>query len=261
MQILILPYAVVCILGAAFVRGYSGFGFAMLAIISLSLVLPPAEIVPSIFIMDLAAGLHLLPGVWRHIHWRALLWLSVGCLLGTPVGVYALVHVSPDPMTFALAVFVLLAAILLARGHALEAAPGPAVTFATGAASGLFNGSFGIGGPPVILFFFSSPSAATVGRASMIAFFLMTDVMGLAWQGGSGLVSAATLWRAVLFLPVLTLGIWLGNRRFLNADPAKFRRRILYLLMFLALLTGAKALTHMLQPPAAPLTPPGNTAP
>src|ERR1017187_188427 len=118
MQILILVYAVVCIFGAAVVRGYSGFGFSLLAITSLSLLLPPAEIVPSIFIMEVAASLHLLPSVWRNIHWRALLWLTVGCFVGTPFGVYALAHVAPAPMTLALAIFVLIAAILLARGYA-----------------------------------------------------------------------------------------------------------------------------------------------
>ena len=164
MQALILVYAVACIFGAAVVRGYSGFGFSLLAIISLSLLLPPTEIVPSIFIMDVAASMHLLPGVWRDIHWRPLLWLAVGCLVGTPFGVYALAHVPPAPMTLALAVFVLIAAILLARGYALKSLPGPAATFATGTASGLFNGSFGIGGPPVILFFFSSPAGAAAGR-------------------------------------------------------------------------------------------------
>ena len=87
MQILTLVYAVACIFAAAVVRGYSGFGFSLLAIISLSLLLPPAEIVPSVFIMEVVASLHLLPGVWRDIHWRALLWLSVGCLVGTPFGV------------------------------------------------------------------------------------------------------------------------------------------------------------------------------
>ncbi len=212
MQILILFYAVVCIFGAAVVRGYSGFGFSLLAVTSLSLLLPPTEIVPSIFIMEVAASLHLLPGVWRDIHWRA--------------------------MTLALAVFVLIAAILLARGYALKSLPGPAVTFATGTASGLFNGSFGIGGPPVILFFFSSPAGAAAGRASMIAFFLMTDVTGLAWQGWSGLLSVTTLWRALLFLPALTGGIWLGNRGFMNADPVDFRRWVLRLLMLLAVLAA-----------------------
>ena len=246
MQILILFYAVVCIFGAAVVRGYSGFGFSLLAVTSLSLLLPPMEIVPSIFIMEVAASLHLLPSVWRDIHWRALLWLTVGSLVGTPVGVYALAHVPAAPMTLALAAFVLIAAILLARGYALKSLPGPAVTFATGTASGLCNGSFGIGGPPVILFFFSSPAGAAAGRASMIAFFLMTDVTGLAWQGWSGLLSVVTLWRALLFLPALIGGIWLGNRGFMNADPVDFRRWVLRLLMLLAVLAGGRALTQIL---------------
>ena len=241
MQITILLYAVACIFGAAVVRGYSGFGFSLLAIISLSLLLPPAEIVPSIFMMEVAASLHLLPGVWTDIHWRALFWLTVGCLVGTPFGVYALAHVPPAPMTLALAVFVLIAAILLARGYALKTLPGPAATFATGTASGLFNGSFGIGGPPVILFFFSSPAGAAAGRASMIAFFLITDVTGLAWQGWNGLLSLTTLWRALVFLPALTAGIWLGNRGFKQADPVDFRRWVLRLLMLLAVLTGVRA--------------------
>jgi uncharacterized protein len=246
MQILSLAYALVCIFGAAVVRGYSGFGFSLLAIVSLSLLLPPTQIVPSIFIMEVAASLHLLPGVWRDIHWQALRWLTAGSLLGTPFGVYALAHVPAAPMTLALAVFVLIAAILLARGHALKSVPGNAATLATGAASGLFNGGFGIGGPPVILFFFSSPAGAAVGRASMIAYFLMTDVTGLAWQGWNGLLNAATLWRALILLPALAGGVWLGNRGFGNSNPADFRRWVLRLLMLLAVLTGARALTQIL---------------
>ncbi len=246
MQILTLVYAFACVFGAAVVRGYSGFGFSLLAIVSLSLLMPPTEIVPSIFIMEVAASLHLLPGVWRDIHWRALLWLAIGCLVGTPFGVYALAHAPAAPMTLALAIFVLFAAILLAQGYALKSLPGPAATFATGTASGLFNGSFGIGGPPVILFFFSSPAGAAAGRASMIAFFLITDLTGLAWQGWSGLLSLATVWRALLFLPALAAGVWLGNRGFTKADPVDFRRWVLRLLMLLAVLTGARALTQIL---------------
>jgi hypothetical protein len=199
--------------------------------------------------MEVAASLHLLPSVWRDIHWRALIWLTVGCLVGTPVGVYALAHVAPAPMTLALAVSVLIAAILLARGYALKSLPGPAVTFATGTSSGLLNGSLGIGGPPVILFFFSSPAGAAAGRASMIAFFLITDIMGLAWQSWSGLINMTTLWRALIFLPALTGGIWIGNRGFMTADPADFRRWVLRLLMLLAALAGAKALTQLVAQP------------
>ena len=61
-QLWVLAYAVACIFGAALIRGYGGFGFAMFAIVPLSLVLPPAQIVPSIFIMDFVAGLNLIHG-------------------------------------------------------------------------------------------------------------------------------------------------------------------------------------------------------
>jgi uncharacterized protein len=246
MQIVTLLYAAACIFGAAVVRGYSGFGFSLLAVISLSLLLPPAEIVPSIFIMEVAISLHLVPAAWRNIHWRALFWLALGALIGTPFGVYALAHLPAAPMTLALAVFVLIAAILMAQGYGLESMPGPAFTCATGVASGLCNGGFGVGGPPVILFFFSSPAGAAVGRASLIAFFLMSDVTGLAWQGSIGLLNRATLLRAVLFLPAVAAGVWLGNRSFSQVPMATFRRQVLRLLMVLAVLTGAKAATEML---------------
>ena len=241
MQLLILACAVACVFGAGVVRGYSGFGFSLLAVTSLSVLLPPAQIVPSIFIMEVAASLHLLPGAWHDIHWRALLWLGIGCLVGTPFGVYALAHVPAAPMTLALAAFVLIAAVLLARGYALKRFPGAGATFATGVASGLCNGGFGIGGPPVILFFFSSPAGAAAGRASLIAFFLLTDLVGLAWQGWNGLLTPTTLWRALLFLPAMLAGVWLGNRSFRTADPARFRRWVLRLLMALAVLSGASA--------------------
>src|SRR5277367_6706425 len=131
-HVLTLAYAASCIFFAAIVRGYSGFGFAMMAITSLSLLLPPVEIVPSIFLLEVAASVHLLPHVWRDIHWRALLWLFLGACLGTPFGVYALAHAPAAPLTLAIAVFVFAAATMLARGYSMRRMPGPAFTFATG---------------------------------------------------------------------------------------------------------------------------------
>jgi uncharacterized membrane protein YfcA len=244
-QFLILVYATICIFFAAIVRGYSGFGFSLLAITSISLVLPPVQIVPSIFLMEVAASVHLLPQVWRDIHWRALLWLVLGCCVGTPVGVYALAHAPTAPMTLALALFVLGAALLLAKGVQTQRLPGTASTFATGAASGLCNGGFGMGGPPVVLFFFSSPAGAATGRASLIAYFLITDFMGLAWQGWEGLLTAASAWHALVFLPPLFGGVWLGNRGFKQADPVAVRRWILRLLMLLAVLAAVRAVMEL----------------
>ncbi|MBL8905044.1 MAG: sulfite exporter TauE/SafE family protein [Rhizobiales bacterium] len=246
MSLPIIAIASLLIFLAAIARGYSGFGFSLLAITSLSLVLKPAEIVPSIFMLEIAASLHLLPGIWREVHWRSLVPLIAGCLVATPFGVMLLASAPPAPMQLALSIFVLIATYLLWRGFALNRIPGTAGALAAGAAAGFGNGAFGIAGPPVILFYFSSPAGHAMGRASLIAFFLATDLIGLPLLAREGLVTADAFYRAVIFLVPLISGVWLGARGFKTADPVRFRQIVLILLAFLAILIAGKALSVLL---------------
>jgi uncharacterized protein len=241
-----VAYALACVFGAAVVRGFAGFGFSLLAITAISLMVPPVVVVPAIFLMEIAASLHLLPSVWREVHWRTIGLLLAGCLAATPFGVWLLATAPAAPMQVALGAVVLAAAVLLLRGYALQSMPGRPATVATGAASGLLNGAFGIGGPPVILFFFASPAGVAAGRASVIAYFLGTDVIGLGFmlrQGG--LIGAQQLWLALLFLPALLAGNWLGARGFRGIDQGTFRQWILWLLVLLALLTAGQGLAKL----------------
>lgn len=235
-------YGIVCVFLAAIVRGYSGFGFSMLAVISLSLLLPPAQIVPTILMLEVAASLNLLPKIWKEVHWRSVGWLLAGCVVATPIGTWLLASMPAPPMQLALSVCVFGAAILLAQGFALKSTPGSVATVSTGMASGLLNGSFGIGGPPVVLFYFSTPAAVAVSRASVIAYFLGTDLAGLGFLGLEGLVTWDSLLRFALFLPALVVGVAVGHRSFKGADPTAFRKWVLRLLMVLALLSAVRAI-------------------
>ena len=237
-----LAFAITIVFLAAIVRGFSGFGFSLLAITGLSLIYTPAEIVPSIFMLELAASINLLPSIWKDIHWRSLLPLIVGCFVATPFGVWLLAHIAPAPMQLALAIFVLIATGLLWWGFALKSMPGITGSTAAGAASGLANGAFGIGGPPVILFYFASPAGAAAGRASMVAFFLATDTIGLVNQYFENLINWDVFWRALAYLPALIIGVWIGARGFKSVDQALFRKAVLALLAVMAVMIGAKAI-------------------
>jgi uncharacterized membrane protein YfcA len=247
MSPLILGIGSLFVFLAGIVRGYSGFGFSLLVITSLSLLMAPATFIPAIFMLEIAASLHLLPGIWKDIHWRSLAPLIIGCAIGTPLGVWLLANVPAPPMQVALALFVLSAVWFLWRGFALKTMPGTAASGAVGTASGLANGAFGIGGPPAILFYFASPAGNAAGRASLIAYFLMTDLIGLAFLSREALVTWDTLYLALIFLPPLIVGNWIGARGFKSADPTTFRKWVLMLLAVLAVLSAAKGIAAYVQ--------------
>jgi uncharacterized membrane protein YfcA len=226
---------------AAIVRGFSGFGFSLLSITAISLLLPVSQIVPSIFLLEIAASINLIPGIWRDIHWRSLTWLMVGYVIGLPVGGYALIHAPEAPAQIVLGIFVIGTAILMLRGFHLARTPGTAASTATGAASGVLNGAFGIGGPPVILFYFSTPGAAAIGRASIIFFFLFTDLLGVGYFATQGIVTTQSFIQSLFWLPALLIGVWIGAHGFRRMDQDAFRRWVLVILIALALLGIGKA--------------------
>ncbi|MDZ4736295.1 MAG: sulfite exporter TauE/SafE family protein [Rhodospirillaceae bacterium] len=241
----LLAYGCLVVFLAAIVRGFSGFGFSMLAITAISLLMPPAAIIPAIFMLEIAASLHLLPAVWKQVHWRSLIWLIVGCAIATPLGVLALASVPAAPMKIALAVFVIVAAIAFVRGWQLVTMPGARATFTTGLATGLANGGFGMAGPPVVLFYFASPAGNAAGRASIIAFFVATDLMGLGYLGAAELVTWDSVRLAIWFVIPLLVGVMLGARGFVTMSPAQFRLWTLRILLALGVLTLLRGLWEL----------------
>ncbi len=230
------------VLAGAYLKGYTGFGASMLWVTSLSLILPPLQVVPMVLMFEVVTSIFLLPRIWSEIRWNSILALLVGTWIATPVGIYALSNLPADPIRVALAVIVFVAAVLILRGFTLQREPGRPATVGVGLMAGILNGSMGIVGPPVILFYFSSPIGVIAGRASIVAYFIGTDTVGTAMFASQGLIGTAVLWRAFLFLPLLIAGVALGNRGFLKTDVETFKKIALYVLMALATALAARAL-------------------
>ena len=237
-----LIVAVIAVLIAGFIRGYSGFGFAMVAVTSMSLVIPPARVVPLVLILEVMASISLVPQVWKDIDWYSLRWLLAGSLFATPFGAYLLANVPTEPMRMSISVLVLGAAILLLRGWAWKRMPGRPLILTTGIACGILNGAAAIGGPPVILLYLSSPAGVTVSRASIIAYFLGIDSMSLVMASIHGLTTFQTLLLTVVCLLPLLLGIAVGSKMFIKVDKESFRHHVLILLIILSILGLLRAI-------------------
>jgi uncharacterized protein len=238
----ILAYAGLAMFVGGVIRGYSGFGSSMFWVASVSLVVPPVEIVPTIYLLEIMASAHLLPKVWREVDKRSVGWLLLGALITTPVGVWLLAVMPADTMRVVISVLILAAVAVLSRGPVLGRMPGPLPTALTGALSGVINGATSMGGPPAVVYYLSTPLGAAATRACLIAYLLGTDLFSAAYAGGAGLISGEILLRSLGFFVIVLAGLAIGHRRFVATAPETFRRFTMILLAALALVGLVRAL-------------------
>src|ERR1700753_1700940 len=129
--------ASLCIGLAAFVRGFTGFGLAVVGVPLLTLFFAPAEIVPSIMILSILAGLQLLPKIWRSIDWKLLAPTVVGLVVATPFGTVLLGRIPADAMRILIGAAVLAASAAVQLGLRFKQRPHAAVSAGFGALAGL----------------------------------------------------------------------------------------------------------------------------
>jgi uncharacterized protein len=237
-------YVALVLFGAAFVRGYSGFGFAALVIAGAGLVTNPLYFVPVVLICDAVMTLQQARNIWPDIAWRRVAGLSAGAFFGVPLGIWAVTQVGEDTARAAISVYVLAMCAILLSGWRLRRAPGDAAHAATGVVSGLANG-IGVGGLPVAAFFSAQTIGAATFRATLIAYFTLMDIWTLPLMWRAGMIGRDALVASALAFPVLVLGIWLGGRHFLRADPQDFRRFAILLLAALAVLGLARSVVRL----------------
>ena len=228
------------VLGAAFVRGYSGFGYSAMVIAASSLVTNPLNFVAVVIVAEAAMTLQAWKGVGPEVDWRRVRWLLAGAVIGLPLGLWALTAISEDAARAVISGYVLAMCLVLMAGWRLAGAVGAGGTFGVGLISGLANAP-GRGGLPVAAFFAAQPMAAATFRATLVAYFPLLDLYSAPLYFWHGLVSWGTVFASLLVLPLTFLGNWLGGRHFLGTDPQDFRRFAILLLAGLALLGLAKA--------------------
>lgn len=220
---------------SAIVRGYTGFGFSALVVASLTLILPPAEVIPVVLLMEILASIGMLPSVWRDIRWKAIAILLIGIVLGAPLGVYLLSNVSEVFARVIISIIILVASISLLWGYSFKGSGNVPTTIGTGMLAGIVNGIGAAGGLPIVIFFLASGAAAAATRASLVALIFVIDAYTTLLTFSSGLVDGETLKRLLVFLLPLLLGVLVGSRQFIRTNPESFKRLILCLLIVLAL--------------------------
>ncbi len=222
---------------AGLVRGFAGFGTAMVYLPLAGQVLSPFAALTTLIIMDLIGPLPNMPRAWRDGAPRDVLRLGLGALVALPLGVAVLGRVPAEAFRYGVSFICLILLIFLIAGIRYRRVLSRSMVYMTGAVGGFLAGCVGLPGPPVIMLYMASPKPVSVIRANLTMYLLATDVLMLGVLGLSGhLVAGAVATGAGL------AGIYLAAN---VAGAAMFRperetayRRVAYLIIAASALSG-----------------------
>jgi hypothetical protein len=209
-----LAGAIVATAIAGVMRGYSGFGTAVILAPVYSLLWGPRAGIPVMLLMELVVSVQLLPGAIRDADRRVVLPLGGAAAVATPLGAVILLSADGDLLRRFIGGFVLVFGLLLMSGWRYHGSRPLPLNIAVGAAAGLLKGATGMSGPPVILYLLAGLEDARRHRANLILFFATIAIVSIVPPLLGGLIDPAVLLRLAVLLPVMALSVPVGARLF-----------------------------------------------
>ena len=222
---------------AGAVRGFSGFGSALIFVPLMSAIYDPRTAAGTFLLIDFAVGLAVLPTIGREAHWRDVFPLAAAAVIAAQFGALILIYTDAITLRWGIAVVVLILLAVLMSGWRYHGRPKLPVTFAVGGLAGILGGAVQIVGPPVIVYWLGSSSSAAIVRANLNAFFSVFAIALFVTYVVRGLLPAHVIVLALLLGPLQVLALSSGTRLF-HASSAETYRRVAYAIVATAALVS-----------------------
>jgi uncharacterized membrane protein YfcA len=206
------------------VRGFSGFGSALIYIPLVSAIYEPKIASASFILMDFFCTA---PFAWRlyPISNKREIWpLTIAAALTIPLGAMLLRYVDPVPLRWAIAAVIFLLLAVLVSGWRFPGKPSTPLTIGVGLLSGISGGAAQLIGPFTIVYWLGSPNAAAVVRANLMVFFALGGVVIVLTNIVQGLFPANVIALTILIAVAYVLTLNAGARLFRASSETAYRK-------------------------------------
>lgn len=239
-QTLALPglgWLVIIAFVAGLVRGFAGFGTALVFLPVAAQIIDPVWAVTVLIVMDLAGPAPAIPRALKDGHPKDLLRLVAATALALPFGMAVLFAVDSNLFKLAVSVISLIMLVILMSGKRYQGKVTPPIVWTTGGIAGVLGGAAGIPGPPVILLYMASSHTARVIRANTTAYLFFFDAMMLIGFAFVGRLAGLPLILGLLVMVPNLMGNLVGGAVF-NPKYESLYRYVAYLIIAASSLSG-----------------------
>jgi uncharacterized membrane protein YfcA len=223
---------------AGLMRGFAGFGSAMLMAPIFAILFGSAEMVVTVVAIELVVSLQLFPQVRGHADWQTLKPMSIAACVAMPLGVWLLASVDKGTIVTAVSAIIVGFVVLMWTGWKYHGKRSPAASMAVGAISGAMMATTSVGGPPVLLYLLSGNDPPAVNRANIVTYYFLTQFLLIVIVLVTGVAGWDALARAVVLFPMMILGAWAGGRLFHGLASERLYRNVALAILFATGLFG-----------------------
>jgi len=220
-----------------FLRGFLGFGAALLMVPILSNILTPAVGLVIMYLVEVPTVLYLMPPALKKGKVKIVLPMILALLFTIPIGFYFVVSLDPEIIRIVISVMVILMVTLLASGWKPKGVINIWTMIMGGGFSGLVNGAAGVGGPPFVTVLMARNDDAEVTRSNIIITMGCMSLLTTLTQFFYGMMTFNLLIVSAFAFPIYIGFTWLGAKYFNQSGISYFRKAALLMLILIALIT------------------------
>jgi uncharacterized membrane protein YfcA len=226
-----LPAVVVLVAGL--MRGFAGFGSAMLMAPIFAVLFGPTEMIAIVVTIELAVSLQLFPQARRECDWRIIGPMSLVACLAMPFGIWLLASADKTLIVKGVSAIIVLFVVVLASGLRWKGRRSVAGGALVGAISGMMMSVTSVGGPPVLMYLLAGNDPPARHRANIITYYMATQIPLIAIMFWGGVAGWDSVVRGIVLLPLMLAGSWIGARLF-QPENERLYRNVALVILFCA---------------------------
>jgi len=232
-----LGWMALTIFAAGLIRGFTGFGTALIFVPVASQFLPVAQVILIMAATGIVSTTALLSRAWAAADRGEVATMAVAALATVPFGLWLLSLFDLITARWVIVAFVTVTLVAIAAGWRWHGRLGVSGRLAVGGAAGAMGGMTGLTGPVIIMFYFANARSAEAMRANSILFLASLDVFLCFNLLIAGSEIGLTLWIALVLIPPYLGAVIVGQRLF---DPSReqIHRALAYALALAAVISS-----------------------
>jgi uncharacterized protein len=220
---------------AGLVRGFSGFGSALIYIPLVAAVYAPRVAAVTLLLIDTFGAAPFTVRACARCTWREVLPIFIAAAIAVPFGTMALLIVDPTVLRWFMAILVLTLLGILVSGRRYHGRPSLPVTIGVGLFSGFGGGAVQIAGPAVIIYWLGTTNKVITVRDNLLVYFLLLDATLCVDYFVQGVFTPELVALALLLGIPFFVATGIGARFFHGASDLLYRR-IAYAIIAIAAL-------------------------